>query len=656
MRVWKSLTQVNSTDAGVQFQGQVAGLLDGGYVIVWRDESRTYNPSGDAIVGQRYDALGNKVGVEVKLSGFNTGDQFAPAITALSNGNIAVAFDDFHSPDNDIYVRIFDPTLNLVRVDAIDTDNASQTVDPSITALAGGAYAVCYTLQDSPTDSDVMMRIVSPTGAVGVAVNIENATGFQDDPELALLSNGNFVVVYENPHAFGQNQTDINFRIFSPIGVPVGGPRHVFDGADSHWSDVAALRDGGFAAVWETDGDIFLSTFSNTGSAQNLGNLVNTTTTGNQTFPSIVALADGDFLVTWDDATANLVNAQRFDSQAHKVGTEFAVKAGVVGFHNHEAGLLADGRIAYALSDHSGNDYDVTTAIWSTAPADDDFNGDVKSDIVMHNDGGPSLILSMNGSAINGAAFLPDIGPGWQLAAAADFNGDSKSDILWHQDNGLSLIWTVNGASITGGAFLPNIGPGWHVGATADFNRDDKSDVLWQHDSGLSLIWTMNGTAVTGETFLPNIGPGWHVGAAADFNGDLKPDILWQHDSGLSLIWTMNGTGITGGTFLPNLGPGWHVGAAADFNGDGKSDILWHHDSGPSLIWTMNGTAITGGAFLPDIGPDWHVAAAPDFNADGKSDIVWHHDSGLSLIWTMDGTAIIGSTFLPNVGSDWHLL
>jgi hypothetical protein len=73
------LTQVNSSDApqpgGTAFQGdgQVAPLPDGGYVVVWTDSSRTHSPNGSAIVGQRYDSLGNKV--EVKISQFSSGDQ-----------------------------------------------------------------------------------------------------------------------------------------------------------------------------------------------------------------------------------------------------------------------------------------------------------------------------------------------------------------------------------------------------------------------------------------------------------------------------------------------------------------------------------------------------------------------------------------------------
>src|SRR5262245_2320424 len=83
---WKSQTQVNSSDAPVapggnafQGEGQIAALHDGGYVVVWTDGSKTHNPFGtSAIVGQRYDAAGNKVGGELHLGYSGTVGQDSP--------------------------------------------------------------------------------------------------------------------------------------------------------------------------------------------------------------------------------------------------------------------------------------------------------------------------------------------------------------------------------------------------------------------------------------------------------------------------------------------------------------------------------------------------------------------------------------------------
>jgi large repetitive protein len=147
----KSWTQANTTDGPAQQGfGQIVSLNDGGYVVVWMDSSGTYNPFGAAVLGQRFESAGNKVGGEVNLGDVVSGHtQVSPAVTLLDNGNIAVAFNDLFGGDYDIYVRIFDSSLNLVRTDPIDT-GANSTGEPSITALAGSSYAVSYTAGLSP--------------------------------------------------------------------------------------------------------------------------------------------------------------------------------------------------------------------------------------------------------------------------------------------------------------------------------------------------------------------------------------------------------------------------------------------------------------------------------------------------------------------------
>jgi len=123
-----------------QDDGQVVALNDGGYVVVWTDFSRTYNPDGAAVIGQAYDSAGNKVGGEANLSGFNSSDQFSPAVTLLGNG-IAVAFVVQFGGDDAIVVRNFASP----RTDAID-GGANQTFNPSITAFADSSYAISYTV------------------------------------------------------------------------------------------------------------------------------------------------------------------------------------------------------------------------------------------------------------------------------------------------------------------------------------------------------------------------------------------------------------------------------------------------------------------------------------------------------------------------------
>ena len=234
----------------IQDDPQVVSLNDGGYVVAWTDFSRTYNPNGTAVIGQRYDSAGHKVGGEVKLSQFNSGDQFSQAVTRLADGNIAVAFVDQLAGDQDIYVRIYSPTLTLVRTDFIDT-GANQTFSPSITAFADGSYVISYTVG---ADTEVVVRIVSPIGTVGAQFDIDSHSApltTEDLSDLATLSNGNFVAV--NRIRSSSADTDIEFTIFSPTGTVLKSTFAVAGASGLGLEtvpDVAALRDGGFVVVW----------------------------------------------------------------------------------------------------------------------------------------------------------------------------------------------------------------------------------------------------------------------------------------------------------------------------------------------------------------------------------------------------------------------
>src|SRR4029079_7872966 len=125
--VWKAESLANTTTTGIQANGQVIGLDDGGYVVIWNDVSHTFS-TGDAVVGQRFDAQGVKVGSETKISQFAAGNDDViggAAITNLHNGNIAVAYTHTISgTDTDIYVRVDNASLGLVRDDPIDIGGA----------------------------------------------------------------------------------------------------------------------------------------------------------------------------------------------------------------------------------------------------------------------------------------------------------------------------------------------------------------------------------------------------------------------------------------------------------------------------------------------------------------------------------------------------
>jgi hypothetical protein len=615
-KLWKPPTQVNTTDTGYEGNSQIAALHDGGYVVVWIRNSD--------IFAQRYDCTGDKLGGEVALTPLGDGSAYyAPAVTVLDNGNIALAFStvDAAAPDDaDVKVRIFDPALNLLRTDAGDTSNAKQTYNPSLTALAGGGYVISYTTgvgvitpNSGPDDTDIVARIVSPTGVVGAQFDIDNQDDNRDLSQLATLSNGNFVAVYQDEFLGSETDTDIRYGIFTPTGAHVGLPGFYVPGANGNWDehhpDVAALRGGGFVVVWsDPDGGAHVQAaiLSNTGTL--VRDNINLDSPSTEHHANVVALADGGFLVSWEAlGSSSVCLAQRFDADGDKVGAQFTVKDGMA-YETPAAALLSDGHIAFALGDNSTGDTDVATSIF-TVDTPNDFDANGKSDILWQNNNGTPAVWLMNGLSVTGAAFLPDPGPAWHAIDAGDFDGDDHADILWQHDDGTPAVWLMDGLGLTNSSALPNPGPAWHAIDAGDFNGDGRADILWQAADGTPSVWLMDGLNAIGSVVLPNPGPGWHAIDTGDFNSDNRADILWQADDGTPSVWLMDGLNAIGSVVLPNPGLAWHAIDTGDFNGDGRADILWQADDGTPSVWLMDGLNAIGSAVLPNPGPDWHAIA-----------------------------------------------
>src|SRR5262245_50161422 len=82
--------------------------------------------------------------------------------------------------------------------------------------------------------------------------------------------------------------------------------------------------------------------------------LVNTTTAGDQSRPSITGLPNGQFVVAWTDASATgadpagtAVRAQLFNADGSRAGSEFLVNTFVSGDQSDAAiSVLPDGRYA----------------------------------------------------------------------------------------------------------------------------------------------------------------------------------------------------------------------------------------------------------------------------------------------------------------------
>jgi Ca2+-binding RTX toxin-like protein len=296
--------------------------------------------------------------------------------------------------------------------------------------------------------------------------------------------------------------------------------------------------------------------------------------------------------------------------------------------------------------------------------ADNDFNGDGRSDILWRNDNGSlaDWLAASNGSFGSGAG--TNLPLDWKVAGTGDFNGDGREDVLLRNDNGTLTDWlgAANGAFVDNGAAVKvGVALDWHVVGIGDFNRDGRDDILWRNDSGMLSSWlaTASGGFASGASV--NVTLQWKIAGTGDFNGDGYGDILWRNDSGQVNDWL----GTASGGWSDNaaaasslVGNDWHIVGTGDFNGDGRTDMLWRNDSGALADWL----ATPNGGFVANFGVnvplDWKVAGTGDYNGDGRDDILWRNDSGQLSEWlgTTTGSFVDnGASAATFVATSWHV-
>ena len=126
--------------------------------------------------------------------------------------------------------------------------------DPGLAQLANGNVVVAWKNHLGSTYS-IRAQIVTPEGdKVGLEFQVNSAaTQGGGDPVVLVLPSGNFVVAWTAYPQHGSNGGEVRAQMFTAAGVPVGSEIAVNSTTDGHQSmrDMAALADGGFVIVYE---------------------------------------------------------------------------------------------------------------------------------------------------------------------------------------------------------------------------------------------------------------------------------------------------------------------------------------------------------------------------------------------------------------------
>ncbi|MBC7987060.1 MAG: calcium-binding protein [Sphingomonadaceae bacterium] len=369
---WLGNFQVNTGGAatGTQSDPHITGLANGNILVAWTESADgTIGTSpGTDIVGQLYDSEGNAIGTAFQInSALNVDDEGDFDIAATNDGGWVMVYIDNDISDVNQTSVIWErydstgaPTDFATLADELVA--ADFLANPQVAVdLTNNLSFVTYT-DDVGTDTDINGRTVDDAGAVSAEfAAAQNSTDFDRNGDVAVLSNGNFVSVFEEDDTATTGFVSIEFRIMTSAGAIVTSLTVDSGSAGSANSPkVASLAGGGFVVVWNENDDVFYRVFDNAG-AQTVATTAAASGADLQNEADVVALADGGFVISWDDDTDLHTEARRFTAAGVGDGVQFTIQAN--DGTSPALGLTADGRILSVADDIGGNG-ELFASIW----------------------------------------------------------------------------------------------------------------------------------------------------------------------------------------------------------------------------------------------------------------------------------------------------
>ena len=483
---------VNTTTVFYQAEPVIASFEDGRFVVAWSDVSESGGDTdGIAVRAQIFNADGSKSGSEFLVNTTTASDQSEPTITVLANGNFIVAFETGALPNFDVRARLFDGDGTPIGPDfVVNTTTSLSQSDPSITALADGGFVVTWE-DGSGIGADgqaVRAQIYDAAGGAVGGEFVVNATttGVQRDPAVAGLADGGFVVAWRDFSNTGGDTSNsaIRAQVFDESGSPVGLEFLVNTTVSGHQSDAAitVLANGNFVVSWTdssasgddtSDTAVRAQVFSASGDRIGSEFVANTTTSGFQSEPDVVALDDGRFVVVFRDGNlSSTIRAQAFNADGTRSGDEFKVDQSETGNATAaKVAVLADGRLMFTWQDQAltGDDTDqlsIRGRIFDPrgegltlvgTPGDDDLVGSAFGDSIEGRSGGDLLHGGIGSDVIAGVGgddtLSGDAGHDTIRGGAGDDNlyGGIGNDLLEGGDDNDSLFGDSGGDTLRGG-------------------------------------------------------------------------------------------------------------------------------------------------------------------------------------------------------------
>jgi Ca2+-binding RTX toxin-like protein len=246
----------------------------------------------------------------------------------------------------------------------VNTNKVSIQSGSSVAALPGGGYVVAWHDFD-PASGDgaggcVKFQRYDAGGLKlgGETIVNTTSTGNQQEPDIAVLADGSFVVVFRDDSNATGNVIDSRFRHFAADGTAIDATDRIAlanPGTDLV-PRVTALPGGGFVVVSQNGAaaaNVLAQRFDATGAT--VGAQIDVAITANlERVPVIAVLADGSMAVAFHDNTLNVIQLQRLNADGTLNGAPVTISNSVSSSHSQPSiTALAGGGFVVAWADGS---------------------------------------------------------------------------------------------------------------------------------------------------------------------------------------------------------------------------------------------------------------------------------------------------------------
>ena len=477
---WLDSQIVNATQAATQLQPDIAQLANGNLLVTWTSAHSTGegSPDGTEVFGHLYDPLGTPIGTEFRINQVSTADNERDSdIVALPGGGFIVLY---HDDDLDglggsiIRLEEFNSVGTPVSESAgvvfdIASGGFPNFADPRGAASSATSVMIVYDRIEAAATS-VFFRIYDPTtDTYGVETGLMIGQRTQN-ADIAVLSNGNYVIAAERIDQTVPLDNSITYRIVTPAGANVMSNTFVTgtdtDGLSDSDVSVTALTGGGFVLVWTQAGvdiDIQARVYDAAGVQTGATSIDAAGITNENNEPVVVGLTDGTFVVIYDNDETGVQTASHRSATGTALGSfdlegaSFAISAVA----------LADGRFAVTYISESDNE--VYMEILDTRDSVNDPSVYTPDDWQVGTIGADSFTTADSVAIAHGWAGSDRITEG---GGATSIFGDDGDDIIF----------------VTSG-----------IAADAFFGGDDRDTINWSASSQTDGVYNLAlGTAFDG--------------------------------------------------------------------------------------------------------------------------------------------------------------